>query len=699
MTKNLLDTKKIAILMFLAFTFSFVARLYWISYAWGIDSFYFNNQIMINTNDGYFYAEGARDLIKGSHEVGDRSAVTEPVAIVTAALYKVLPFSIETLMLYMPIVLGSLVVIPVILIARFFGQPVMGFFAAMFGAITYSYYNRTMAGYYDSDMFALIMPPFVAAFLIGYFKEKRVLWQALFLASLALSKILYPQSFAWMAATVGFTFLYALVFDRKNKQIYLTLILALVAICDLHTAAKIIVIAASLYFQSRLTLNYKSLITFAIAALVVFAYFGGLTPVIAPLNAYLFKDSLTVTSTLKYYDVVQTVQEAGKMDPNLFASRISGSMPIFIATIIGYGLFIKKEKLFALTLPIFGLGLFAYFSGLRFTVYAVPFGALGLFYLIFWGLKNLNELAKITVAALSFLIASIPNFYHIYDYKVDTVFPSGIVKQLSELGKKASREDYVFTWWDYGYPVRYYADVKNHSDGGKHDGATNFIESFILTSTSQTAAANMMRESVETYEELIKQGKEQKIATLEQMLSKNGIKNNDYNEYLAALASGTHKKSLKTRDVYLFLPYEMFGILPTIKLFSNIDLNTGAEVSSPIFFIFNNYNETEDSIDFGQALFDKKSKIVKLGYKTIHLKSVSTSYYDKTGALVTRTDSGSSTGELHLISLPTYGFYILADDEMFNSVFIQMFVFENYDKNLFEKVSSTYEAKIFRLKI
>jgi dolichyl-diphosphooligosaccharide--protein glycosyltransferase/undecaprenyl-diphosphooligosaccharide--protein glycosyltransferase len=49
--------------------------------------------------------------------------------------------------------------------------------------------------------------------------------------------------------------------------------------------------------------------------------------------------------------------------------------------------------------------------------------------------------------------------------------------------------------------------------------------------------------------------------------------------------------------------------------------------------------------------------------------------------------------------MPNYHAYILADDAMFNSLFVQLFVFENYDKNLFEKVSSTPEAKIFRLKI
>jgi hypothetical protein len=42
---------------------------------------------------------------------------------------------------------------------------------------------------------------------------------------------------------------------------------------------------------------------------------------------------------------------------------------------------------------------------------------------------------------------------------------------------------------------------------------------------------------------------------------------------------------------------------------------------------------------------------------------------------------------------------MLMDDEVFNSTFVQLFVLENYDKNLFEKVSETPEAKIFRLKI
>jgi dolichyl-diphosphooligosaccharide--protein glycosyltransferase/undecaprenyl-diphosphooligosaccharide--protein glycosyltransferase len=699
MTKNIVSTKKLTLLMLVAFAVSLAARLYWVFWASGVDGFSFNNQVMINTNDGYFYAEGARDLIKGSHEVGDRSAVDEPVAISTMILYKILPFSIETLMLYMPAVLGSLIVVPIILLGRSLNQTMMSFFAAIFAATTYSYYNRTMAGYYDSDMFALIMPPFVAAFLISYFKEKRVLWQALLLISFTLSKIVYPQSFSWMVATIAFALLYTVIFERKNRALYFTMLLALVAISNLYLPIKALFMAAAVYFCSKITENIKLLLLFATASIALFAYFGGLLPVISALKAYVFKDSVTVQTTLKYYDVVQTVREAAKMDPTLFASRISGSMPVFILAMIGYALFIKKERLFALTLPILGLGLFAYVGGLRFTVYAVPFAALGLFYLIFLGAGKLNKQAKTAAITIAFVVVSLPNAYHIYDYKVPTVFTATVVKQLTQLGERAKREDYVFAWWDYGYPVRYYADVKNHSDGGKHDGSTNFIESFILTSASQTAAANMMRESVEAYEEMIKKGEEQKKSTLEYLLAKRGIETKNYESYLAQLASSDFKAAAKTRDVYLFLPFEMFEIFPTVKLFSNINLLDGKQISEPYFAIFTEFVDKGDTIDFGEAVFDKKNKTVKIGQNTLNLKSFSLSYYDKNGSLVAQSEKLSTTAELNLIYMPNYHAYILADDAMFNSLFVQLFVFENYDKNLFEKVSSTPEAKIFRLKI
>jgi dolichyl-diphosphooligosaccharide--protein glycosyltransferase/undecaprenyl-diphosphooligosaccharide--protein glycosyltransferase len=48
--------------------------------------------------------------------------------------------------------------------------------------------------------------------------------------------------------------------------------------------------------------------------------------------------------------------------------------------------------------------------------------------------------------------------------------------------------------------------------------------------------------------------------------------------------------------------------------------------------------------------------------------------------------------------MPSYRIGLILDDYYYNSTFIQMFVFENYDKNLFEPVILTPVMKIFKLK-
>ncbi len=83
-----------------------------------------------------------------------------------------------------------------------------------------------------------------------------------------------------------------------------------------------------------------------------------------------------------------------------------------------------------------------------------------------------------------------PNYKHIQSYKVPTVFNKDEVKVLNDLQSKTDREDYVISWWDYGYPIRYYADVKTLGDGGKHSGSVNFPLSFMLTHSQKRSCSN-----------------------------------------------------------------------------------------------------------------------------------------------------------------------------------------------------------------
>ncbi|MEA2073084.1 MAG: peptide transporter, partial [Campylobacterota bacterium] len=118
MTSLTKDTKLTLLYIFIAFSFSFLMRLIWVFQFQGYEPFMFNGQFMINTNDGYFWAEGARDIISGVSQPNDLSPITLAPAQLTAFIAQLVPFSFETTIFYLPAILGSLVVIPIILIAK-----------------------------------------------------------------------------------------------------------------------------------------------------------------------------------------------------------------------------------------------------------------------------------------------------------------------------------------------------------------------------------------------------------------------------------------------------------------------------------------------------------------------------------------------------------------------------------------------------
>ena len=57
--------------------------------------------------------------------------------------------------------MSSLVVIPIILIAKNLKNLEMGLISALLASIAWSYYNRTMIGYYDTDMLNIVLPMFL----------------------------------------------------------------------------------------------------------------------------------------------------------------------------------------------------------------------------------------------------------------------------------------------------------------------------------------------------------------------------------------------------------------------------------------------------------------------------------------------------------------------------------------------------------
>ncbi len=706
---SLTENKKLILYIIFAFVFSFTMRLIWISEFKDMEQFKFNNEFMINTNDGYIWAEGARDILAGTHQENDLSPVDSATSVLTAFLVKILPFSFETIIFYMPAFFGSLLIVPLILIGHSIKKSEVGLIAALIGSIAHSYYNRTMVGYYDTDLLNIVFPTLLLWSLILALRTKEDKYILFMAIDIIAYRWWYPQSYSLEFAFFGLIACYVIYqyFKRQDFQFnFIILTFMMFAMMGLDGIYRfLIVIFLFGFLKSKNDLFIKYLPYVFLTSVVLFFVSGGFDPILGQLKGYVFKDAVLVSGEdlkLHFYTVMQTVREAGRISFTTFGERISGHIITFLASVIGYIWLCVRFPIMLLGLPLVGLGFLALFGGLRFTIYAVPVMALGIGFLITECSKKMTNNKNIQVLAggVLTLLVLFPNIKHIESYKVPTVFSKDEVLVLDELKSIASREDYVVGWWDYGYPIRYYADVKTISDGGKHEGDVVFSTSFALTSP-QEVAAKMIRLDVEYTEKkfgLKEDDIDKNRTNIASMMLDNGFK--DTNDFLLALNKKNIKMLPKTRDIYLFLPYSMMNIYSTVKLFSNIDLMSGMMGENPFFYQTTDFNENSDSIKLGSGIqILKKNGLLQVGQNSVKIKRFVNVKYISKERLDIDMQEIFYDGAVSVVYMENYQQFLVVDEETYNSTYFQLFVLENYDNKLFEPTILTPLLKVYKLKI
>ncbi|EAJ2129892.1 general glycosylation pathway protein [Campylobacter upsaliensis] len=774
---------RLVFFILLAFGFSVLCRFYWIYWASDFNEYFFNNQLMISSNDGYTFAEGARDKIAGFHQENDLSFINSSLSILTYVLYKITPFSFESIILYMSVFFSSLIVVPLILIANELKRPLMGLFAAFLASIAKSYYNRTMAGYYDTDMLAIVLPMFILYFFIRLILRKDDFSLLALPFFMGLYLWWYPSSYTLNVAFIALFTLYVLIYHRKERSFYMAALLCAITLSNIawFYQSAIIVLLFALFMLKNSFFNFKFIALLALGVLVFLALSGGIDPILYQLKFYLLRsdESASLARGFAYFNVNLTIQEVESIDLSTFMQRISGSELVFLLSLFGFLWLLKKHKVMLLTLPMLLLGFLALRGGLRFTIYAVPIMALGFGFLsvqilsLIQKMRPLKETRKLRIffygifplfvlvlgayfyfsqsaiyesmgvefqknfvsffvedtLLFSLLILAIftplifellwrkkdirfvcsfyivgvllfslwANLSHIYNYRAHTVFSYNEASILDNLKANVSREDYIVAWWDYGYPIRYYSDVKTLADGGKHLGKDNFFPSFVL-SQNPRAAANMARLSVEYTEKGFKTPYND---LLEAMMKDYNF--NNVNLFLAALSKEDFTlQTPKTRDIYIYMPSRMAAIFGTVASFSYMSLETG-ELENPFVYSVAYYLGNEDGklvlsnnmllhSDFRS--FDLNSKNYAIN-SLVEFTSVQQKYYS-----VVEIDKNAKYYLFHIkdANIPNVQF-ILMDKAMYESAFVQMFFFGKYDESLYELIVDSKEAKVYKLKL
>ncbi len=693
--KESFSKAQLAGLILIAYFFSLLVRMIWVYQMGGADEYYWNGQLMINTNDGYYFASGAQKALYGMHEFNPRVPELYKTATIALAVFvtKYLGFSLDTVILYMPAIISSLVVIPIVLIGRLYGATLSGFCAALLGSVAWSYYNRTMVGYFDTDMFSAMAPMFILYFLMATIRKETFTNAFLAALSIAVYRFLYDQGLSLVYAMGLLYMVYMVVFHRHEKFTYHSIILIAIALMPLLWWIKLPLLAVAHFVFKNERIGLRFLVIAAGVAVLTFLVTGnGFSIIWAKLSGYLSRG--TEESGLHFFQVSQTVREAGRIPFEMMANRISGSVLGVLVSLAGYLVLVYKRREFILALPLIGIGVFSLWGGLRFTVYAVPIAAISAVYLFtLLAAYITNRYARGGVVAALTAAMLYPNIVHIIEYQVPTVFFKQEVAVLDRLKQLGSNKDYVVTWWDYGYPIWYYAEKNTLIDGGKHSH-DNFIVSEILTTSSQLEAARLSRIATETY-----------VASGYRIVADTLFKNRqpgplDVADYLEQLRYGDAELPAKRHDVYFYLPLRMLDIFPTVKIFSNLDLKTGEAGPRPFFYTTQAFKNEGTEVRLGNGIsLLKQEGALQIGQQKVAIRNFFQTQYDREGKLHVNQQLLDARSPISVIFMASYNRFLVLDESLLNSTYVQLFVFENYDKSLFEPVTMDPMAKVYRLKI
>ncbi|PZT47921.1 hypothetical protein B6S12_06690 [Helicobacter valdiviensis] len=665
---------KFLFLMMLVYFLSIAVRFIYLYNMQEEVSTFAKDSFILNNHDGYFYAEGARDLLEGVKNTS-QSPTHEILSHLSAILTLFLPFNLEQIIFFMSGIFGSLVVFFLMLLSKNLGV-LSSIVCGIFGAMTTSYYNRTIFGYYDTDM--LILPLALAIFTLIYFafetSSKINLLSNLLLICFALE---YYPSLRYVLIGYFLVFTLCLVFYKRVYLVFYAFFMGIVLLLSIfkppfYWIFLLIAIFLGLVLKEEI-FKKREWIFYAFA--LFFIMFVGLKLGGNILdNAYISKVD-NVGGELKYYNAINTIYEVSKISFNEFVYRVSGGYFAFLCGILGIIWLLLKDFRFVMSLPLLILGVFALIGGMRYTFYAVPIFALGVGAFLSFILEKIKDLKIrfLIFIPLAFLLL-INSFQHIINYSYPFAFMQREIDVLKNI--PYTKGDYAVAWWDYGYPIRYFSKLETFVDGGKNTGKDNYPISFIFLSEDEEVSAKISK--------MLLNG-----VDFNRFLEENKLYT--YNQVIKALK--TQKiTSQNTRKLYLIVPLRMLEIIQVIRRFSYIDLKSGKLEKDSFFLLSTPKIQKENWLALNNDIFlqekSGKVKIKSLGIE-VFLEKI---FYQKDK----RELQISKDSKLSAIFLED-GRIVLCDSRYLESFYFRAMFYENLNEEYFKLTLKNDKIKVYQL--
>jgi len=650
------------------------------------DIFFVEGRPIFTSFDGYYFARlaedyklgvfdpGGKDKLRNVPDYEDYPEVLPFYSWFFAKLSSITGKPIENLTFWFIPIFAVLVVIPLVLLFVDLGIPMAALGGAIAAAISLIYVIRTSINRLDTDsivIFSFFSIPLAVYFFVKTGNKRKKYFYLLLVAvfsNLFYWGYIHPglNLLFWLSSVLFLSYPYLKFWysNRKNQSLkelfkqYLIKDIALLALAF----NPLILIEGIYYLLFRLWIY------------------------IVDFGKPLYGD---------FPNVQISIAELQKLDLSRLAKLTLGSEWLLFLGFTGAGLFIfLRFRVFLLLLPTFLIGILSIKGASRFAMFLAPILGIGFGFLFdFLGafLKKHypnKSWLKITFYTFSFLlitlVLTLSNRVS-FQYIPQPIMTSSLAEAFIEIGKQTPPDAWIYTWWDYGYAIQYYARRATFHDGGSQFSPKTYFVALGFTSESPLVGYNITETLTICGEKCIKK------------LLKEGYTSEQIKDMFV---KGTLIKDKKiNRPVYWIFTPDLIGKFYWISYFGSWDFKTLKGKHHPIYSavcIPRSIQYYVCNIDGRPILFDTWNLRLIMGRNNIvPLKYFAIRTPEK---LDVEENPNYPFGEA-LEKVYTYrkNFYawFLTDSAGFKSNFNQMYILRNWNKNYFEKIEGKFPNFLF----
>jgi hypothetical protein len=159
-------------------------RLDWVGHAEKKPAYQWQGHYLPTTHDSYYYTSiihqaSKTNALKDELKKHPRPLVDGAITSLGTALVRYGGFHVADVITYLPVFMAGLLAIPMVLLGRLYGSTLAGCCSACLAVVAFSYFNRTNAGYFDTDMFSVTVPALILYFLLRAYKDESLLFLSL----------------------------------------------------------------------------------------------------------------------------------------------------------------------------------------------------------------------------------------------------------------------------------------------------------------------------------------------------------------------------------------------------------------------------------------------------------------------------------------------------------------------------------------